>query len=322
MVVDDHPLNVELIEACLVDVDCRVISATSGPAALELMSSDPPDLVLLDVMMPGMDGYEVCERIKRSPEGVLVPVVMVTALGQIADRVRGLDAGADDFIVKPIERIELVARVRSLFRVKQLHLELEGAQRTVFALARAVAARQPDGEGRGERVGMLARDLGKAAGLRGSALDGLLWGGALRDIGNIAVPDSILLKAGTLGESETAVMRSHVSVGVEIARPLGAAPELLPIIRHHHERWDGNGYPDGLAGESIPLPARIVAICDAYDALLGERPHRPARTAAEAVAILRAGAGSQWDPSLVERFIHLIGEPAAEPAVEQRAAAR
>ena len=320
MVVDDHPLNVELIDACLSDVDCRVISATSGPAALELMKADPPDLVLLDVMMPGMDGYEVCERMKRSPEGARVPVVMVTALGQIPDRIRGLDAGADDFIVKPIERVELVARVRSLFRVKQLNEQLEAARRTILAMGRAVAARHPNGEARGERVGIMARSLGVAAGLTGPILESLVWGGALRDIGNIGIPDSILLKSGSLTDAETQLMRRHVRIGAEIARPLEGATDLLPIILHHHERWDGTGYPDHLAGDAIPLPARIVAVCDAYDALLSDRSHRPSRTPAEALDILRSGAGVQWDPALVGHFIGLVGQPAA--GAETEAAAR
>jgi putative two-component system response regulator len=314
LVVDDHPLNLELIEGCLADVDCRVITATDGIEALELVKKDRPDLVLLDVMMPRMDGYEVCQRLKESPEGKLLPVVMVTALGQIADRVRGLEVGADDFIVKPIERVELVARVRSLLRVKQLYDRLDDAQRTIFALARAVEAKDNALEAHTERVGINARRLGEAVGLGEDTLDDLLWGGVIHDIGKIGTPDSILLKPGPLTPEEFEIMKQHVFTGEEIARPLRSAHDLLPIIRHHHERIDGTGYPDGLAGESIPLTARIVAICDAFDALISDRPYRKGLTYADALGTLDAGAGSQWDAELVKIFVTLVREPLPEHA--------
>jgi putative two-component system response regulator len=312
LVVDDHPLNLELIEGCLADVDCRVITATDGIEALELVKKDPPDLVLLDVMMPRMDGYEVCQRLKASPEGKLLPVVMVTALGQIADRVRGLEVGADDFIVKPIERVELVARVRSLLRVKQLYDRLDDAQRTIFALARAVEAKDSALESHTERVGMNARRIGEALGLGDDTLDDLLWGGVIHDIGKIGTPDSILLKPGPLTGDEFEIMKQHVFIGEEIARPLRSAHDLLPIIRNHHERIDGNGYPDGLAGEDIPLGARIVAICDAFDAMISDRPYRKGLTHADALATLTAGAGTQWDARLVGIFHTLVSEPLPE----------
>jgi putative two-component system response regulator len=314
LVVDDHPLNLELIEGCLADVDCRVITATDGIEALELVKKDPPDLVLLDVMMPRMDGYEVCQRLKESPEGRLLPVVMVTALGQIADRVRGLEVGADDFIVKPIERVELVARVRSLLRVKHLYDRLDDAQRTIFALARAVEAKDSALESHTERVGMNARRIGEALGLGEDTLDDLLWGGVIHDIGKIGTPDSILLKAGPLTVEEFEIMKQHVFIGEEIARPLRSAHDLLPIIRNHHERIDGTGYPDGLAGEDIPLGARIVAICDAFDAMISDRPYRKGLTYADALATLTAGAGTQWDANLVGIFHTLVTQPQPEPA--------
>jgi putative two-component system response regulator len=317
-VVDDHPLNLELIEGCLADVDCRVITATDGVEALELFRTQHPDLLLLDVMMPRMDGYEVCQRIKESPEGKLLPVVMVTALGQIADRVRGLEVGADDFIVKPIERVELVARVRSLLRVKQLYDRLDDAQRTIFALARAVEAKDSLTEAHTERVGINARRLGSAVGLPEETLDDLLWGGVIHDIGKIGVPDSILLKPGPLTPDEFGVMKLHVFTGEEIARPLRSARDLLPIIRHHHERIDGAGYPDGLAGDKIPLPARIVAICDAFDALLSDRPYRKGLTYRAALETLSAGAGTQWDAELVRVFLTLVSEPLPEAETASR----
>jgi putative two-component system response regulator len=313
LVVDDHPLNLELIEGCLADVDCRVVTATDGIEALELVKKDRPDLVLLDVMMPRMDGYEVCKRLKDSPEGKLLPVVMVTALGQIADRVRGLEVGADDFIVKPIERVELVARVRSLLRVKQLYDRLDSAQRTIFSLARAVEAKDRSLEAHTERVGMNARRVGEALGLGEETLDDLLWGGVIHDIGKIGIPDSILLKPGPLTVEEFEIMKQHVFTGEEIARPLHSAHDLLPIIRHHHERIDGTGYPDGLAGEAIPINARIVAICDAFDAMISDRPYRRGLTHANALATLVAGAGTQWDAQMVTLFQTIVMEPVPAP---------
>lgn len=318
LVVDDHPLNLELVEGCLADVECRVITATDGVEALNLFHTEHPDIVLLDVMMPRMDGYEVCQRIKASPEGRLLPVVMVTALGQIADRVRGLEVGADDFIVKPIERVELVARVRSLLRVRQLYERLDDAQRTIFALARIVEAKDRLTEAHTERVGLNSRRLGAAVGLPEETLDDLLWGGVIHDIGKIGVPDSILLKPAALTPEEFEAMKLHVSVGEEIARPLRSAHDLLPIIRHHHERYDGKGYPDGLAGEDIPLPARIVAICDAFDALTSDRPYRKALTHAASLETLVAGAGTQWDPKLVDIFVTLVSDPLPEAETAAR----
>ena len=318
LVVDDHPLNLELIEGCLADVHCRVITATDGIEALELVKSDPPDLVLLDVMMPRMDGYEVCQRLKESPEGKLLPVVMVTALGQIADRVRGLEVGADDFIVKPIERVELVARVRSLLRVKQLYDRLDDVQRTIFSLARAVEAKDSSLEKHTDRVGTNARRLGEALGLAGDVLDDLLWGGVIHDIGKIGVPDSVLMKPGPLTVPEFELMKRHVFIGEDIAQPLRSAHYLLPIIRNHHERIDGTGYPDNLAGEEIPLTARIVSVCDAFDAMISDRPYRSGMTQAEALATLEAGAGKQWDADLVRLFHSLV----TQELPEREAAAR
>ena len=317
LVVDDHPLNLELIEGCLAEVECEVLTAVDGLDALDIVDRDRPDLVLLDVMMPRLDGYEVCQRIKQSREGHLLPVVMVTALGQVADRVRGLDAGADDFIVKPIERVELVARVRSLLRVKALYDRLDDAQRTIIALARAVEAKDRLTEQHTERVGIHARKLGEAAGLAGTVLDDLQFGGIIHDIGKIGIPDAILLKPGPLTADEQLIMRRHVAIGEEIAGPLRSAGSLLPIIRHHHERVDGTGYPDGLAGGAIPLPARIVAVCDAFDAMTSERAYRPPMRVEDAIEVLCRGAGRQWDASLVALFVGLV-RGMAEPVSARR----
>jgi putative two-component system response regulator len=303
LVVDDHPINRQLLEAYLAAVECTVLTADSGAAALDLFARRPPDLVLLDVDMPGLDGFEVCRRLKATPQGRLVPVVMITALNQVEDRVTALEAGADDFMTKPVERSELVARTRSALRLKATYDSLESAERVIFALAAAVEAKDSYTEAHTQRVGLSARRLGQRLGLGEDDLEALLMGGMIHDIGKIGIPDSILQKPGLLDAQEMAQMQSHPEVGERIARPLGSAAPLLPIIRHHHEAYDGSGYPDGLSGEEIPLAARIVAICDGFDALTSTRPYRRGRTPREAVEILHAGRGRQWDAELVDVFL-------------------
>jgi putative two-component system response regulator len=300
LVVDDGPANRELIEACLADVDCVVRSAEDGPMALSLVEAATPDLILLDVQMPGMDGYEVCRRIKENSAHRLVPVVMITALDRTADRVMALDAGADDFMSKPVERVELVARVRSALRLKSVYDSLDSAEQVIFALAAAVEAKDPLTGHHTHRVAKSARHLGTMMNLDEPDLDALFRGGIIHDIGKIGVPDAILLKPGSLDFYELVQMRAHPIIGERIVGPLRSGTPLLPIIRHHHERFDGDGYPDGLRGHDIPKLARILAVCDAYDALTSERPYRQRRTFAEAMAILFDGAGKQWDPEVVD----------------------
>jgi len=299
LVVDDSSANRELIEACLATVECKIQTAEDGPTALGAIRATPPDLVLLDVQMPGIDGYEVCRRIKATPRGRLLPVVMITGLGSISDRVQAMEAGADDFMSKPVERTELVSRVRSALRLKSVLDTLDSSEQVIFALAAAVEAKDAYTESHTQRVANAARHLGTRLGLQESDLDALYRGGLIHDIGKIGVPDAILLKPGPLNVDEQAQMRAHPVIGESIVRPLRSGADILPIIRNHHERVDGGGYPDGLAGDHIPLLARIVAICDAHDALVSDRPYRIRRTSIEAIEILRQGAGLQWDRELV-----------------------
>ena len=303
LVVDDGLANRELVQAYLSGLDCEVRLASDGASALEQIQQEPPDLVLLDVQMPGMDGYEVCRRIKAGPGGRLLPVVMITALNQTDDRVRALESGADDFMSKPVERVELVARVRSALRLKALYNTLDSAEQVIFSLAAAVEAKDSLTEKHTQRVGESARHLGSRLGMPEVALDALFRGGVIHDIGKIGVPDSILLKPGALDPEETIRMRSHVLIGENIVRPLRSASTLLPIIRHHHERFDGRGYPDSLRGREIPRLARIVAVCDAFDALVNDRPYRPRLPVDRALAMLVDGAGHQWDPEVVDLFV-------------------
>ena len=300
LVVDDGEMNRALVEAYLGDLDCRLRTAEDGPTALAAIEAESPDLVLLDVQMPGMDGYEVCRRIKARPRGRLLPVVMITALDHPKDRVLALEAGADDFMSKPVDRVELVARVRSALRLKALYDNLDSADQVIFSLAAAVEAKDAYTERHTHRVAETARHVGEKMGLSERALDALYRGGIIHDIGKIGVPDAVLLKPGPLDARELAAMRMHPIIGESIVRPLRSGASLLPIIRHHHEHFDGGGYPDGLARRAIPHLARIVAVCDAYDALVTDRPYRRAKSVDEAIAILNDGAGHQWDPEAVE----------------------
>jgi putative two-component system response regulator len=303
LVVDDGSADRQLAQAYLADLDCEVRLAPDGASALQQIKSESPDLVLLDVQMPGLDGYEVCRRIKAGPRGRLLPVVMITALNETGDRVRALEAGADDFLAKPVERVELVARVRSALRLKAVYNTLDSAEQVIFALAAAVEAKDPLTEKHTQRVAESARHLGARLGLPDVALDALYRGGIIHDIGKIGVPDAILLKPGPLNNEERARMQTHVIIGEDIVRPLRSASTLLPIIRHHHERFDGRGYPDGLRAREIPRLASIVSVCDAFDALVNDRPYRPRLPIDHALAVLIDGAGHQWDPEFVDLFV-------------------
>ena len=302
VVVDDGIANRQLIEAYLADLDCEVRLAADGQSALEIIECSQPSLVLLDVQMPGIDGYEVCRQIKAGARGRLLPVVMITALDRTEDRVKALESGADDFMTKPVQRVELVARVRSALRLKAVYNTLDSAEQVIFALAGAVEARDPYTGRHAQRVAESARRLGARLGLPEPALDDLYRGGIIHDIGKIGVPDAVLLKPGPLDSAESAQMRTHAVIGESIVRPLRSGSNLLPIIRHHHEHFDGSGYPDGLRQAAIPRLARIVSVCDAYDALVSDRPYRLRRSPAEAIATLRQGSGTQWDPELIGLF--------------------
>jgi putative two-component system response regulator len=315
LVVDDGAANRDLIKLFLSAIDCDVQLAADGPTALALIESAPPDLVLLDVRMPRMDGYEVCRRIKAMPQGSLLPVVMITGLSQAAHRVAALEAGADDFMSKPVDGAELIARVRSALRLKDLYKTLDSAEHVIFSLATAVEAKDAFTERHTQRVGESARLLGRCMGLSDPVLDMLYRGGIIHDIGKIGVSDSILHKPGPLDRTEIPQMQAHVEIGESIVRPLQSTSGLLPIIRHHHERIDGSGYPDGLRGREIPRVARIVSVCDAFDALVNDRPYRVRRSTEEAIAVLRAGAGTQWDPETVDLLTSEL------PAIQQLGAA-
>lgn len=307
LVVDDTPLDREFLKGQLEDEGYRVSTAGDGQEALAVVAEDPPDLILLDIVMPGLDGHEVCRRLKSDERTILIPVVMVTALTATHERIRGLEVGADDFLSKPYNRLELLTRVRSLLKLKRHTDELERAETVLFTLALSVEAKDPYTNNHCDRLARYSVALGKRLGLAPELLKALHRGGILHDLGKIGVPDSILLKRGPLTEVERSVIQQHPVIGETICAPLRSLRLVLPIIRHHHERWDGSGYPDGLAGEAIPLTARILQSVDTYDALTTERPYRPAYRPEEACAIMREEAAKGWwDPNMVEALIALV----------------
>ncbi len=266
-----------------------------------------PDLVLSDVKMPVLTGIEVCRHIKNNPETRLVPLVLITGLTAIQDRVDGIEAGADDFLNKPVERLQLIARVRSLLRQKAYTDELERAESVLFALAMSIEGKDPYTEGHCKRLAEHSARLGEVLGLEGPQIIALRRAGLVHDIGKVAVPDSILFKPGRLTASEKKIMQRHPVVGERICSPLKSFQLVLPIIRHHHEKMDGSGYPDKLKGEAIPLTARILQVVDVFDALTTSRPYKSALAVDEALAVMKKEVKKGWwDPNVFAAFDRLI----------------
>lgn len=307
LVVDDHPASRMTAVALLSVEGYDVLEADSGPAALELVSQANPDLILLDVMMPGMDGFEVCRRLKLEEQTRLIPVIFITALNDRRSRIRGIEVGGDDFLTKPFDHLELSARVKSLVRQKRLNEDLDHAEQVLFSIARAVESRDPNTGDHCERLVTLGKAFGEFLSLSRSELRDLMWGGYLHDIGKIGIPDSVLLKQGKLTTEEWAIMKQHVLIGEKICQPLRTMRGVVPIIRNHHERWDGSGYPDGLVGDRIPYLAQVFQIIDIYDALTSERPYKRAFTPEEALEMMTDETSKGWrNPKLVEHFSEFI----------------
>lgn len=313
LAVDDNLQNVELLEGLLSANGYNIIKAYNGKEALKKVEEVIPDIVLLDVLMPIMDGYEVCRRLKAKRETKFVPIVMLTALDSIEDKVRGIEAGADDFITKPFQKPELLARVKSLVKMKGLISELENAQNVLFSLAIALDYNDPYTHGHSQRVSELSRRLAGHIGLSDVEQDVIANAGILHDIGKIATDKGILHKPGALSGMEYRHVMEHPVVGEKICMPLKFAQPLLPIIRGHHEKHNGTGYPDGLAGDEIPLGAKIMSIVDVYDALTSVRPYRSDIPGEVAVEVMRAEAvKGYWDRELLDLFADMIRKSSAE----------
>ena len=306
LVVDDYEPNLSGLRLLLECVGYDVLTSSNGRDALNVVRQEQPDVVLLDVIMPGMSGLDVCAALKQSAETRLTPVVLISA-AQVRDtRVAGLDAGADDFLNKPVDPEELYARVASLVRLKRVTNALETAEALFIALGRIIEARDPYTEGHCERLAEYATALGRSLDLPQSDLHALYRGAFLHDIGKIAIPDRVLLKKGKLTRREYELMQRHPIIGDELCRTVKSLEDVQSIVRSHHERADGRGYPDKLAGDDIPLLARIVSVVDVFDALTTDRPYRKAMSNTVAYRLIADEARGGWcEPALVEAFIDL-----------------
>jgi putative two-component system response regulator len=309
LVVDDNLRNAALLKDLLESRGYPTVAAPNAAAAEVEIRKQAPDLILLDVVMPGKSGYEVCRELKGDAKTRLIPIVMITGLTTREDRLKGIEAGADDFLTKPISSEELFARVGSLLKLKEFTDELETVDSVLCTLGLSVEARDPYTEGHCERLARNASDLGRHLGLEEESLLALRRGGFLHDLGKIAVPDEILKKGSDLTEAEWAIMKQHPVTGETICRPLKSLRLVLPIIRHHHEHSDGSGYPDGLTSKEIPLLPRILQVVDVYDALRTARPYKAAYGHEEATIMMRHEAQSGlWDEQLVSEFIGMLSK--------------
>jgi cyclic di-GMP phosphodiesterase len=306
LVVDDEAANLRLLKTMLTREGFSVVTASDGDEALAMVASEQPDLVVMDVLMPKLSGYDVCERIKLNPATRLTPVVLITALHEREDRIRGINVGADDFLTKPVDPHELKARACSLVRLKHYTDDLDSAESVIMSLALVIEARDAYTDGHCQRLAAYATSFGRALQLSEEDLAALFRGGYLHDVGKIGIPDEILLKPGRLSESEYHQIQQHPVIGDRLCGELRSLRQVRPIVRHHHERLDGSGYPDGLKGDEIPLLAQIMGIVDVYDAITTTRPYKPAATTEQAYKELLQEVNQGWrSKNLVEAFIAL-----------------
>src|SRR5258708_9413192 len=304
LVVEDHPTNAAMLEGLLSGQGYRVSRAADGLQALASLADDPPDLIFLDLDLPRMNGFDVCRWVKQNPETRLIPIIIVTGQDPFEARLRAWDLGADEVISKPIQCMELLARCRSLLRLKRLTDELETAEAVMVAFAQMVEAKSPFTNQHSLRVAEKSLLLADQMGLCEQDRELLRKGALLHDIGKISVPDDILNKPGKLTTEEYNRIKDHSVEGYEIAKKLRSMKDILPLIRSHHERMDGQGYPDGLTGDRIPLLVRILAVADVYDSLASMRPYRAAIPEDACMTILKSNAaGGGLDPVLVNQFV-------------------
>jgi putative two-component system response regulator len=307
LVVDDNPDTMLLMQELLQTRGYDVVTVPDAERAQVELHQQLPDLILSDVIMPGKSGYELCRELKEDPATRLIPVVLITGLSDREDKLHGIEAGADDFLNKPIFSEELFARVKSLLKLKEFTDELETAESVLCTLGLSVESRDPYTVGHCERLAENAANLGRHLGLDEDSIVALRRGGYLHDLGKIAVPDEILKKGSNLTPAEWAIMKQHPVTGENICRPLKSLCFVLPIIRSHHEHSDGSGYPDGLKRNEIPLLPRILQVVDVYDALCTARPYKPALNHDEAAVTMRREARSGlWDEELVNEFFSML----------------
>jgi putative two-component system response regulator len=330
LVVDDQPQNIELLEAYLAPQGYEVVSAANGEEALQKLAQNPVDLILLDVMMPGMDGFEVTRRVRKDPVHRQLPIILVTALRETEDRVKGIEAGCDDFLSKPVDKVELLARVRSLLKVKayndllsnyRAELESEVTKRTlelkqafekiksasletIYRLSMASEYKNDDSGAHIKRMSLYSAAIARKMGLDEKTVETILYAAPMNDLGKIGIPDAILMKPSKLDGMEWEIMKLHTVIGAKILE--GSDAEFIrmgaTIALSHHEKWDGSGYPNRMKGSEIPVAARIAAVADVFDALTSSRPYRKPFPTAEALAMIREGSESNFDPDVVTAF--------------------
>jgi putative two-component system response regulator len=331
LVVDDEADGREIVAALLHPHSYRLIFAHDGTQAMQQAATHLPDVIVLDVMMPGMDGFTVCERMRADPVLGEIPIILVTALNDRESRLRGLDAGADDFLSKPVDPAELVVRVRTIVRLNRYHRLLEERQRvleeqrraaelahqtartlqetydlTLRGWVKALELRDDETEAHTQRVTDLTLQLARAMGVAEDQIIHLWRGALLHDIGKLGIPDQILMKPGALTPAEQTLMRQHPVYAYEWLSPIPFLRPALDIPAYHHEKWDGSGYPYGLKGDEIPLAARIFAVVDVWDALTNDRPYRVALSRAQAREYIQKQADMHFDPSIVKVFLTLV----------------
>lgn len=327
LLVDDIPSNLKVLSTYLKNYNYRIRIARDGTDALEQVMRMPPDLILLDIMMPEMDGFETCRRLKANEKTRDIPVIFMSALNEEVDKIKGLGIGAVDYITKPFSQGEVLARIKTHLSLKKLQnqvkhqnviLEQEVEKRTleleqtrlqlISSLGRAAEFRDNETGMHVIRMSQCSRRLAQAAGLNQEYCDLILNASPMHDVGKIGIPDAILLKPGKLDAQEWEVMKTHTLIGEKILS--GNNSELLrmaaTLARSHHERWDGSGYPDGLIGESIPLISRITTICDVFDALLSKRPYKQAWSIEDAIAYLKEGQNKHFSPFLIDKFFNCL----------------
>jgi putative two-component system response regulator len=307
LVVDDVRSNLELMEAVFMKEGFRVYTALGADAAIDLFVSHSVDLAVLDVMMPGIDGFELCARLKDMSGRRFFPVILLTALTDRQSKIKGIASGADDFISKPFDNSELMMKIKSLLKLKRLNEELDHSENIILTLAVAMEARDPYTKGHSTRVSKLSVDFVSFLGLPETDLKEMKKAGILHDIGKICLSESLLRKPGPLTREEVEMIKTHAVLGEELCRPLVSMRKILPSIRHHHERWDGRGFPDGLGGEEIPLMARILAIVDSFDAMVSVRPYRDRRSVAVTLETMKSEQyDGQWDSELLRYFLNMM----------------
>jgi putative two-component system response regulator len=313
LIADDDETSSRFLKRLLTREGHHVSIVQAADEVLRTCAAHPPDLVLIDLVAPQGHGFEICRQLKESTATRFIPIVIVTSQSDKQDKLKGIDAGADDFVTKPFDTAELHARIRSLVRLKRYTDDLESAEAVLLGLGATIEARDPCTRGHCQRLAAYATSLGRSLGLDDADLSALERGGFLHDIGKIAVPDAVLLKEGRLDPQESRVMQEHPIVGDALCSGLRSLNAVRPIVRHHHERLDGSGYPDGLKNAEVPLLAQIVSIVDVFDALTTARPYRTARPHGEAFDVLSAEASKGWrDRALIEAFVSVVEEKSEE----------